>query len=80
MVAWSSLDLWLGLSERDVEGDWRTLDGRGATLLHWRGGQPDDSTRIEPDGQDCAMVASSDRLWLDMGCTASHAYLCELAP
>jgi hypothetical protein len=78
VVAWSSLDLWLGLSDWDVEGEWRTVDGRDAPLLHWRSGQPDDSTGIEPDGQDCAMVDSTDTRWLDTECTASHAYFCEL--
>lgn len=65
-------DYWIGLSDRDDEGDFQWEDGSDVDYLNWGGGEPNDF-----DEEDCAQLTGSGA-WNDLDCGASLAYICRL--
>lgn len=53
--------LWLGANDREVEGDWRWIDGSSLPVDHpgWGPDQPDDDGPL-PDGEDCLHLSPAD--------------------
>lgn len=73
--------LWIGASDRDVEGEWRWVVGPEAGQLFWSGGpdgtangfstwntgEPNDSIN-SPGGEDYAVFGNGlERVWNDLG-------------
>lgn len=72
--------VWLGASDREVEGTFRWHDGSpladGFTL--WRPGEPNDGGLV---GEDCLELVIDDPIgWADTRCNQRRASLCELPP
>ncbi|XP_030643554.1 C-type lectin domain family 4 member E-like [Chanos chanos] len=68
---------WIGLTDKDEEGDWKWLDGTALSNGYWLKGQPDSQT----GDQDCASIGhKSDPLesWRDQQCLLELYRICEM--
>jgi lectin-like protein len=70
----ASGDSWLGLNDRESEGDMR-WDGAAelGSYANWAAQQPDDFDGSE----DCVELLADGRGWNDRPCTDLRAYVCE---
>ncbi|KAL6100419.1 uncharacterized protein ACO6RY_07572 [Pungitius sinensis] len=69
---------WIGLSDTEMEGTWKWVDGTPLTAAYWAdflGVQPDDFGGNE----DCVEIHfwNSERNWNDRDCTYSQKWICE---
>ncbi|XP_053086702.1 C-type lectin domain family 4 member E [Pangasianodon hypophthalmus] len=66
---------WIGLSDRDREGEWKWVDGTPLTTKYWDSGQPGNT-----DHEDCAEIYYSDSnevVWNDKTCSVKLHWICE---
>uniref|UniRef100_A0A673MJC6 C-type lectin domain-containing protein n=1 Tax=Sinocyclocheilus rhinocerous TaxID=307959 RepID=A0A673MJC6_9TELE len=61
--------VWIGLTDIDVEGRWKWVDGSTLTSGFWEPGQP--NTKEE----DCALTHSPG--WADFPCGYTYKWICE---
>ncbi|XP_075325274.1 C-type lectin domain family 10 member A-like [Odontesthes bonariensis] len=77
-----SYDYWIGLVERQHEGQWSWVDGTdfSSTPTFWDAGQPDDWDFRE-NGEDCGQLHKAERRkrkrWNDADCSLLYRYICE---
>jgi len=75
--------LWIGLNDRDVEGDYRWVSGETFSYNRWSSPvQPDNYTYngALPAGEDCIMMytsGSGNGRWNDLPCFSSERYVVE---
>ncbi|XP_066203308.1 C-type lectin domain family 17, member A isoform X1 [Saccopteryx leptura] len=62
---------WLGLSDRDHEGDWKWLDGSPVTLSFWDPQEPNNFHE-----EDCASM-NKGGTWNDLSCNKVTYWICE---
>ncbi|XP_048012870.1 C-type lectin domain family 4 member E-like isoform X2 [Megalobrama amblycephala] len=62
---------WIGLTDSDVEGRWKWVDGSTLTSGFWRSGEPN-SYRGE---EDCVLTDSTG--WNDYPCYGAFRWICE---
>ncbi|KAM7140927.1 C-type lectin domain family 17, member A [Molossus nigricans] len=62
---------WLGLSDREHEGDWKWLDGSPVTLSFW---EPEEPNNI--NDEDCASM-NKGGTWNDLSCNKATYWICE---
>ncbi|XP_077865051.1 uncharacterized protein LOC144350857 [Saccoglossus kowalevskii] len=74
---------WIGLNDRDNEGDFVWLDG--STLVEgdfakWANGQPNNNSKLDNvNGQDCVQLWKKKKFqWDDEYCFRSKGYVCEI--
>ena len=67
-------NIWIGLSDRDVERTYIWVNGAPLDYENWSGGKPSDS-----DGEDCVEVYPGGT-WNDKECHEPRAYVCECKP
>ena len=72
-------DTWIGLNDRDEEGNWQWVDGsplnRGVDHENWARGEPNNS-----DNEDCILyIVGGDRNsdWDDRPCGRDYDFVCE---
>ncbi len=63
---------WLGISDEDVEGTWRTVGGDVINAGDWRPGEPNDA-----GGEDCVTTGGGLDGWNDEPCSVSKSFICE---
>ncbi|KAH0628970.1 hypothetical protein JD844_010646 [Phrynosoma platyrhinos] len=65
---------WIGLTDKNVEGEWKWLDGSSSTsgFTYWAQGEPNNSD----SGEDCAHLWMNGE-WNDVYCTYPCYYICE---
>ncbi|MEE8424258.1 MAG: C-type lectin domain-containing protein [Elusimicrobiota bacterium] len=64
-------DIWIGLNDRDKEGDWRWTSGDAVKYVGWSSGEPNDSDKNE----DCADWNVEG--WNDIPCHVHIPFLCK---
>uniref|UniRef100_UPI001A981CD1 asialoglycoprotein receptor 1-like n=1 Tax=Gasterosteus aculeatus aculeatus TaxID=481459 RepID=UPI001A981CD1 len=79
--------LWIGLSDREEEGEWRWVDGSRvlSDVQFWLsrpglGPEPDDWKLDDPRGEDCGLLDASEQAlgsWMDGSCEESYRWICE---
>ncbi|XP_039738633.1 C-type lectin domain family 17, member A [Pteropus medius] len=62
---------WLGLSDRDHEGEWKWLDGSPITLSFWDPEEPNNNY-----DEDCASMNKGGS-WNDLSCNKATYWICE---
>nr|XP_020635056.1 hepatic lectin-like [Pogona vitticeps] len=65
---------WIGLHDKDTEGEWRWIDGTNyrTNFKNWKQGQPTDYASNE----DCAEINIVGE-WNDENCNTQNFYVCE---
>ncbi|XP_053086704.1 CD209 antigen-like protein E [Pangasianodon hypophthalmus] len=66
---------WIGLSDRDREGEWKWVDGTPLTTEYWAPGEPSNGT-----DEDCAEIYYTDSnkaVWNDKKCSVKLHWICE---
>jgi hypothetical protein len=66
---------WLGLSDREVEGQWVWIDGADVAYGNWDYGEPNDYGYY---GEDCAAIRGTGA-WDDRHCEEAYGLACERA-
>ncbi len=67
-------DLWIGLSDRVIEGTFRWVTGAATPFTAWAAGQPDDADGTEDCVEQKRMMMAG---WHDQPCTERLRYVCE---
>ncbi|XP_046293366.1 C-type lectin domain family 17, member A isoform X2 [Marmota monax] len=62
---------WLGLNDKNREGDWRWLDGSPVTLSFWAPQEPNNIYE-----EDCASM-NNGGTWNDLSCAKTTYWICE---
>ncbi|XP_016115284.1 C-type lectin domain family 17, member A-like [Sinocyclocheilus grahami] len=62
-------NVWIGLTDTDVEGTWKWVDGSNMTSGFWETGQPN------TEEEDCALTHSPG--WADFPCGFTFKWICE---
>ncbi|XP_028993473.1 C-type lectin domain family 4 member M-like [Betta splendens] len=78
LSGFTNQDAWIGLSDRDQEGNWTWIDGTPLTSTSaqfWWTNQPDNTG---PTGdEDCAKIIAHITLWNDVRCDVIQQWICE---
>ncbi|KAL6466945.1 hypothetical protein MHYP_G00247490 [Metynnis hypsauchen] len=61
--------VFIGLTDREKEGDWKWVDGSALTTAYW------DSGNKFSDSQDCAV---NRQKWFDRPCNEPYYWICEI--
>ena len=64
--------MWIGLSDRDKEGNFAWVDGSPMSFTYWNAGEPNNWQCFE----DCGDLVNG-HYWNDNQCTKSFAYICK---
>ncbi|XP_019745043.1 CD209 antigen-like isoform X1 [Hippocampus comes] len=70
-------EVWIGLTDEGVEGQWKWVDGTAMTLSYWADGQPNSYN----GNQDCGEFwyrSSGNAEWNDEKCSSQRYWVCEM--
>ncbi|XP_064794728.1 C-type lectin domain family 10 member A-like [Oncorhynchus masou masou] len=69
--------IWIGLTDKDIEGTWKWVDGTKLTTSYWTGKQPDNGGGDPIYGEeDCAEIVMG-WIWNDISCVNHYNWVCE---
>ena len=69
--------VWLGGTDRDAEGVWKTVSGDALTWFHWADGQNDNAPNTDEGAQNFLSMGDDGQWYDEAGCT-KRGFLCEL--
>ncbi|XP_041957146.1 CD209 antigen-like protein C isoform X3 [Alosa sapidissima] len=64
-------DTWIGLTDSDIEGEWRWVDGTLPITKFWMENEPNNAVK----GEDC--VKTYGKQWNDAQCSLHFRWTCE---
>ncbi|XP_067290135.1 CD209 antigen-like protein E [Pseudorasbora parva] len=70
--------VWIGLTDRDVEGRWKWVDGSSLNSSFWASGEPNGGS-----SENCVLAVVHDRRWthllgwIDDPCDRAFQWICE---
>ncbi|XP_078392737.1 hepatic lectin-like [Cetorhinus maximus] len=64
-------DYWIGLTDRESEGNWKWVDGSPVSFTRWGQGEPNNWNGNE----NCAIIKT--RGWNDYSCSDQFRFICE---
>ncbi|XP_078392786.1 C-type lectin domain family 17, member A-like [Cetorhinus maximus] len=64
-------DYWIGLTDRESEGNWKWVDGTPVSFTRWEQGEPNNGSGNE----NCAIIRING--WNDVSCTDRLSFICE---
>lgn len=64
---------WIGLDDRQKEGDFKWVDGTAAAYTNWERFEPNNAFR-----EDCVEMGYEDAKWNDEDCNRKRCYLCAV--
>uniref|UniRef100_UPI003AABC0DC C-type lectin domain family 17, member A-like n=1 Tax=Centroberyx gerrardi TaxID=166262 RepID=UPI003AABC0DC len=70
-------EIWIGLNDERVEGDWKWVDGTSLTTAYWGSDQPNSWN----GHQDCAEFwrrHTGNGVWNDESCDKDEKWICEM--
>ncbi|XP_030053358.1 CD209 antigen-like protein B isoform X5 [Microcaecilia unicolor] len=70
-----SENYWIGLNDKDKEGDWRWVDRSPLSFTFWLNGEPNNHNE-----EDCAHLvynAATKAQWNDINCDNTFRWICE---
>ncbi|XP_053335428.1 CD209 antigen-like protein E [Clarias gariepinus] len=69
------IQAWIGLSDRETEGEWKWVDGTPLTTEFWASGEPNNGGGDE----NCVEFYSGDtgNFWNDLKCFTKLKWICE---
>ncbi|KAB5518540.1 hypothetical protein PHYPO_G00167230 [Pangasianodon hypophthalmus] len=66
-------EAWIGLSDREKEGEWKWVDGTPLTTKYWASGEPNDA-----GDEDCAEIYTlNEAAWNDKKCSDKQHWICK---
>uniref|UniRef100_A0A8C9TZ47 C-type lectin domain-containing protein n=1 Tax=Scleropages formosus TaxID=113540 RepID=A0A8C9TZ47_SCLFO len=71
--------IWIGLSDKEHEGNWKWVDGTQLTTSYWAKGEPNDHHQQE----DCAELNinfGAPLNWNDLPCNQKYHWVCKKEP
>ncbi|XP_042562630.1 echinoidin-like isoform X2 [Clupea harengus] len=77
---------WIGLNDRETEGQWLWVDNTPLNTSFWMGNEPDNWTgdyNEYPDGEDCVRMGEENfdgkgvNAWVDTACERKFKFICE---
>ncbi|XP_043566981.1 C-type lectin domain family 19 member A [Chiloscyllium plagiosum] len=75
-------DIWIGLHDRRMEGDFEWTDGTTYDYNYWDRNQPDDGTHLTEEEEDCGQIwfrqSSALRSWNDNRCSREFPFVCKI--
>ncbi|XP_061172826.1 macrophage mannose receptor 1-like isoform X2 [Saccostrea echinata] len=75
LIRWStSQDFWIGLNDREKEGDWQWSDGTPLDYTKWLTSQPDNWQGKE----NCATYRRYNRGFNDLVCSSRLPFICKV--
>ena len=69
-----SNNYWIGITDSDVEGTWKWIDGSTPNITDWN----TDSSEPTGDGNCAFLCGGRSYRWNDAGCGITNRYVCEL--
>ncbi|XP_038142430.1 C-type lectin domain family 4 member E-like [Cyprinodon tularosa] len=66
---------WIGLTDAEVEGEWKWVDGSKLNISFWDENEPNDAM----GGEDCGeiMFIHNKNNWNDAACGTKYHWICE---
>ncbi|XP_024661099.2 CD209 antigen-like protein C [Maylandia zebra] len=68
---------WIGLNDKEEEGNWKWVDGTPLNLKNWMAKQPDNGGGNPKWGEEDCVQVETDASWNDLSCSASIKWICE---
>ncbi|XP_070767998.1 CD209 antigen-like protein E [Enoplosus armatus] len=68
--------MWVGLTDREIKGTWKWVDGTPLTQSYWGPGEPNG---FKGKNEDCVEINFDDldNSWNDIPCESQNFWICE---
>ncbi|XP_067440270.1 CD209 antigen-like isoform X1 [Thunnus thynnus] len=74
----SEKEVWIGLTDEGVEGQWKWVDGTPLTTTFWGSGQPNSYNGRDQDCVEFWHRATKQGDWNDENCNIAQNWICEI--